>query len=124
MFNGNPITRGLEFVFRDNGQLTAVFQLCEQHMGYDDIAHGGVIAAIIDASMAQCLMGHGVVAYTTDLHLRYRKPLRIGSVARLSTRITAVDIGVLYSLETDIRQGHHVVVQATGRFCSKDAFVN
>jgi len=120
IFNGNPITQGLEFAFRDNGALTAIFTLGPQHMGYDGVAHGGVIAAIIDASMAQCLMGHGIVGYTIELNVKYRKSLRIGSVARLETVILGKEIGILHSLRTEIRQGHNLVVNATGRFCQTD----
>lgn len=47
MFNGSPFTRGLEFTFRDNGTLTCLFTLNDSHMGYDGMAHGGVIAAIM-----------------------------------------------------------------------------
>jgi acyl-coenzyme A thioesterase PaaI-like protein len=41
------------------------------------MVHGGVLAAIIDSSMAQCLMGHEVVAYTAELSIKYRKPVLI-----------------------------------------------
>lgn len=120
MFNGNPITRGLDFRFRDKGTLTAIFTLGDQHMGYDGVAHGGVIAAIIDASMAQCLMGHGIVGYTIELNVKYRKPLRIGTVARLETEIVGVKLGMLHSLRTVVCQGSYRVVTATGVFCRTD----
>ena len=121
IFNGNPIARGLNLVFADDGSLNAVFICGKQHQGYDGKVHGGVIAAIIDASMAQCLMGHGMVGYTTDLAIRYRKPLAVGKRARLKTVITKTEAkGLLVSLKTDIEQNRLNAIRATGRFYISD----
>jgi uncharacterized protein (TIGR00369 family) len=117
IFNGNPMTRGLHFAFADDGSLNASFICGEQHQGHDGIVHGGVIATIIDGSMAQCLMGHGRVGYTTDLSIRYRKPLAVGKRARLKTVITKMEAGgMVVSLKTEIEQSRLIAVQATGRF--------
>jgi acyl-coenzyme A thioesterase PaaI-like protein len=86
------------------------------HQGYDGMAHGGILSAIIDASMAQCLMGHGVVGYTTDLSIKYRKPVLIDKPVALTTSITDIGIGCLYCLKSEIIQGRNLVAQATGRF--------
>jgi acyl-coenzyme A thioesterase PaaI-like protein len=122
IFNGNTIARGLNLVFADDGSLNAVFICGEQHQGYDAKVHGGVIAAIIDASMAQCLMGHGMVGYTTDLSIRYWKPLAVGKRARLKTVITKTEAkGLLVSLKTGIEQNRFTAIRATGRFFISDA---
>ncbi len=121
IFNVNPITSGMNFVFDKRGSLNAVF-ICGRHLqGYDSMVHGGVIAAIIDASMAQCLMGHGKTGYTTDLSIRYRKPLVVGRRARLTTTITHQRVGgLLVSLKSVIEQNRCAAVQATGRFFISD----
>jgi uncharacterized protein (TIGR00369 family) len=123
IFNGNPITAGMEFDFAADGSLNSVFMCGKQHQGYDGMVHGGVIAAIIDASMAQCLMGHGKVGYTTDLAIRYRKPLTIGRRARLKTSITEQKVGgLLVFLKTEIEQHHALAIRATGRFYISDTY--
>jgi acyl-CoA thioesterase FadM len=66
--------------------------------------------------MAQCVMGHGVVGYTADLSVRYRKPVMIRTKTALKTSITAVKCGLLYSMNCEITQGEKLVVSATGRF--------
>jgi len=110
------IIPGLRFWFADSGVLQGQFNCSEFQQGYDTMVHGGVIAAIIDSSMAQCLMGHGIVGYTIDLAVKYRKPVIISQLATLTTEITGVNCKVLYSMKCKIVQSHNLVVQATGRF--------
>jgi len=117
MFNREPsVIPGLRFWFADSGVLQGQFNCSEFQQGYDTMVHGGVIAAIIDSSMAQCLMGHGIVCYTVDLAVKYRKPVMINQQATLTTEITGVNCNVLYSMKCKIVQNHNLVVQATGKF--------
>ncbi len=110
------IVPGLKFTFDDAGTLHGTFNCNGFQQGYDNMVHGGVIAAIIDASMAQCLMGHGVVGYTANLSIKYRKPVKIRTMAYLETSITAINCGLLHSMKCEIVQNRNLVVQATGRF--------
>lgn len=103
-------------VMGEDGTLTGSFVCSPEHQSYNGIVHGGIIAAIIDASMSQCCMGHGIVAYTTNLSIRYRDPVRIGIPTSLETRIVSEDRGVLFSLECRITQEGHLHVEAKGRF--------
>lgn len=117
MFNNqDSLVPDLDFTFDNEGNLSGTFICNRTHQGYDDMVHGGVIAAIIDASMAQCLMGHGVVGYTTGLSIKYRKPLFIGFESKLETSIESVHIGSLFEMKCEITQNKKRVVQAKGRF--------
>jgi len=116
LFSRNPPVRELEFTFTDSGQLRGTFTCTEEHQGYDSIAHGGIIAAIIDSAMAQCLMGHGVVGYTADLTIRYRAPVRINEQAHLKTHIEESAVDTLYKMRCEIRQCNRLAVEANARF--------
>jgi uncharacterized protein (TIGR00369 family) len=118
LFNCNPPVPGLAFSFDDEGHLHGEFVCNGYHQGYDGIVHGGVLAAIIDASMAQCLMGHGVVAYTTDMSVRYRRPIAIRRTAHLETSLREVNVGRLYSMRCEIVQDTRRAVQAKAKFCA------
>lgn len=111
-----PCIPDIAVSFDDKGILRGTFTGTEQHQGYDDRMHGGLIAAIIDASMAQCLMGNGVAGYTADLKIKYRQPLLIGTPATLATRIVGVNVGILYSMSCEIVQYRKPAVEATARF--------
>lgn len=117
MFNNpKPLVPDLNFTFHNSGKLSGRFTCDNRHQGYDNMVHGGVIAAIIDASMAQCLMGHGVVGYTTDLSIKYRKPVIIGLESQLETIIETINIGSLFTMKCEITQNKKRVVHAKGRF--------
>jgi acyl-coenzyme A thioesterase PaaI-like protein len=118
IFKHNPPIRGLQFLFNDNGELTAEFTSDESHQGYDSMVHGGIIAAIIDASMAQCLMGHGVVAYTAELKIRYKHPLKINHKVKLTTNIESSYLEKLYKMNTTICQDGICKVVAFSSFIS------
>lgn len=92
VFNKKSPVSSLRFRFKDGGVLSGEFTCSEEHQGYDRMVHGGILAAIVDASMAQCLMGHDVVAYTTDLNLKYRNAILINQLVFLETSIEKVNI--------------------------------
>lgn len=116
-FNGeNDWLPCLSVDFDKDGVLHGMFTVGEKHQGYDGRVHGGLIAAIVDASMAQCCMGHGVAGYTADLSVRYRKPVQSGTSVVVRTAITGVRAGVLYSLVCRMEQDGKEVVTGLGRF--------
>jgi acyl-coenzyme A thioesterase PaaI-like protein len=92
------------------------FSCGRYHQGYDAMTHGGVVAAIIDAAMVQCLMGHGIVGYTTDLSIRYRKPVMILQPTLVEAWIAGIRVGCLYSMKCEVFQNGKVAVRATATF--------
>ena len=115
-FRHDPPVDNLRFCFSEEGTLVGTFVCSEEHQGYDGVVHGGIIAAIIDASMVQCCMGHGIAAYTADLSIRYRNPLRISTPTLLKTSIVGRGRGVLFTLESNMTQNEEMQVAATARF--------
>lgn len=103
--------------FDNAGMLHGEFVADKEYQGYDGMVHGGVLSGMIDACMAQCLMGHGMTGYTIDLAIKYRRPVALGEAASLAVKITDVNIGILYSMKCEIVQNKQLAVQATGRFC-------
>ena len=116
VFNKNNLIDSLSFSFSDDGILTGSFLGRNEPEGCDGRMSVGIIASVIDASMGQCLMGHGVAAYTVDLSIRFRFPVLLGTEARTRTSITAVDLEQVYHLETHIIQENKVCVRATSKF--------
>jgi acyl-coenzyme A thioesterase PaaI-like protein len=50
-----------------------------EHQGYDGIVHGGILAAVLDDAMANCLWLRGIPVMTAKMALRYREPVQVGS---------------------------------------------
>ena len=82
----NPI--GLRIRFRLEGELcVGEFTPGNNHMGYNDVVHGGVIYSAMDDVMANWLFLKGVRAYTARCSIRYRHPVRPGSTLCLEGRL-------------------------------------
>ena len=103
--------------FDDAGTLQGCFTPTEEQQGYNGRMHGGVIAALADAAMAQCLMGHGIDGYTIDLSVKYRKPVMLHTPTQIISLITGTALGgMLYEMKCDFFQQRMLVAGATGRF--------
>jgi len=111
-----PVIPDLSFNFDNDGILHGEFTCSNLFQGYDEMMHGGIIAAIIDASMAKCLMGHRVVAYTAELKIKYRKHVMINKKATLCTTIKETYLDKLYIVHTEIHQNSIAVVTAKAKF--------
>jgi len=73
----NPI--GLKISFRFDGDVcTAEFTPNENHVGFSDTVHGGIIYTILDDVTANILYQQGRKAHTAKCEIRYRQPVRVG----------------------------------------------
>jgi acyl-coenzyme A thioesterase PaaI-like protein len=116
LFNKRLLIDNLSFRFRDDGKIIGSFSGGNNHEGYDGIAHGGIIAAIIDASMAQCLMGHGITGYTGELTVRYRGPVRLNTATSIITGLVDGRYNKLYSMESTVMQDDKTCATAKATF--------
>jgi acyl-coenzyme A thioesterase PaaI-like protein len=79
----NPI--GLKIGFSLQGdRCSGSFTANENHVGYENTVHGGIIYAALDDVMANVLYLQGIKAHTARCEIRYRQPLAVGSPVRLS----------------------------------------
>ncbi|MEJ2129968.1 MAG: PaaI family thioesterase [Woeseiaceae bacterium] len=73
----NPI--GLKIRFDVEGDVcTAEFTPNENHVGFSDTVHGGIIYTILDDVTANILYQQGRKAHTAKCEIRYRQPVRVG----------------------------------------------
>ncbi len=82
----NPKGLRIKFTYGE-GRANAEFTLDREYQGYKEIAHGGIISAIIDEACAYATLSLGVKAYTAKMYVRFRRPVKIGE--RLSVEADA-----------------------------------
>jgi acyl-coenzyme A thioesterase PaaI-like protein len=123
LFNelNSSVGRDLEIRFASDGTLRGEFAGGERYQGYDGMLHGGVIAALIDAGSVQCLWGHGIVAYTGRMNIRYRKPLKSDKSAQICSKISDVFLGKYYKIDTQISQSGVARIFGDACFCKIDS---
>ena len=83
---------GLRLRFFDNGrnEVLAAFTLTADHEGYPGIAHGGIVAAILDEVAGRTMMigDHHRFFITAKMEIRYRQPVPVGWPLQAVGRLT------------------------------------
>lgn len=78
----NPI--GLRIRFDVEGdECTAEFTPNENHVGFSDTVHGGIIYTALDDVTANILYQQGRKAHTARCEIRYRQPARVGETLKI-----------------------------------------
>ena len=78
----NPV--GLKIRFDVDGDVcTAEFTPNENHVGFQDTVHGGIIYTALDDVTANILYQQGRKAHTARCEIRYRQPARVGEALKL-----------------------------------------
>ena len=79
----NPIGLHINFHVDDNAVCTAEFTPNENHVGWEDTVHGGIIYAALDDVTANVLYQRRQKAHTARCEIRYRQPTRVGETLLL-----------------------------------------
>ncbi|MBN1435961.1 MAG: PaaI family thioesterase [Sedimentisphaerales bacterium] len=110
-------TQGLRLNFHSaqDGQVVAEFNFDQNYQGYPGILHGGVVSAILDGAMTNCLFAQNRVALTADLRIRYRHPVRTDQPASVRAWITRTTPPI-FEVKAEITQNQQVTTIATAKF--------
>ena len=115
----NPIGFKLTFHAREDGSVHAVFA-CERPLqSYPETLHGGVVSALLDSAMTNCLFSKGIVAVTAELTVRFLSPVRLDHPAEVTAAVTRVR-GPLCYLQAELTQGRTLTARAQATFMKKD----
>jgi acyl-coenzyme A thioesterase PaaI-like protein len=116
----NPI--GLRMTFRRDGdRIVARYAIPEHFHGAPGIAHGGIVAALLDeVSCAAVHFLRGRFVVTGELSVRYRAPCPVGRPLVLSAWFVAEDHPRYAVVDADVREDGVLVAHSTGRFFFQD----
>lgn len=81
----NPIGLKITFSLQDDvciGRFTPE----PNHVGYDNVVHGGLLFTALDDVMANWLNLRSLFGFTAKASVRYRQPAQIGQTLRLEGR--------------------------------------
>ena len=110
---------GIEFNTLEDGSVEAVFECDKTYEGYKDLLHGGIISALLDGAMTNCMFAQGSRALTAELNVRFHQPVAIGSPAKVRAWIKK-DLFPLFLVEAEVSQNQQVKASATGKFMESD----
>jgi len=112
----NPI--GLKLCIRtdpERGESSAKVVIPEHFQGWAKIAHGGLVATVLDEAMIYAAGAKGIKSVTGEITVRFNKPVSTGVPYELKGRLLQ-DRGRIVLAESELRDGQGVVVaQASGK---------
>jgi acyl-coenzyme A thioesterase PaaI-like protein len=112
----NPDGLQLRF-FREGDEVTAAYTVPEKFHGAPGIAHGGIVATILDefsCAAAVCLAGTRVV--TGELQIRYEKPCPVERSIHVRARILDSSHSRYLVIEAEITLDDVRLVRSSGKF--------
>jgi len=117
MLCGAEHPQGLRLAFstHSDGHVEARFPCDRLYQGYTGYLHGGVIAALLDSAMTNCLFAHGKAALTGELNVRFLKPVVTSRPATVIARVSE-SLPPLFHMEATLRQNGQLMARATAKF--------
>ena len=110
----NPIGLGVTFEL-DGDVCRGEFTPRPEHMGYDQVTHGGIVFSLLDDVMANWVWLRGERCFTARAEIRYRSELPVGTPIRLEGRCLKRK-GRLAQMEGRLirKSDDYVVAEASG----------
>lgn len=86
---GESNAQGLKLRFRypRPGEAVTSFVIPAHFTGWKDVVHGGLLAMVLDETMAHACVGKGLHGFTGEISVRFRRPVRVGAVVEATGRI-------------------------------------
>lgn len=109
--------QGLKLVFstHPDGHVAASFPCDQIYQGYTGYLHGGVIAALLDSAMTNCLFANGKAALTGELNVRFLKPVVVSHPALVCARLVN-SLPPLFYMEASLCQHERLMAKSTAKF--------
>lgn len=115
---GTQNPAGLKLSFQDkpdgNGVET-VFLPDERYQGWEGIVHGGIIATLLDETMAKAAIAAGLNVVTAEISVRFKKPAFVMTALTCAGEIETVQKKVVRAKATVFEQGGPPLATATSR---------
>lgn len=111
----NPIGLKLKFAWEGEEYVT-YFTPQQEHQGWVNITHGGLISTILDEVMGRSLCEKQIPVVTARMELRFRLPIPIGETVRFSGRVVK-EKGKVIDMEAKAQLADgQIATEATARF--------
>ncbi len=83
----NPEGLQLRFVPDESGVVRARFAVPERYQSWAGMAHGGIVALLLDEAVGWAAWHAGRPGVTGRLEVRYRQPLKVGEEVEICGRV-------------------------------------
>ncbi len=113
---GRQNTDGLKLpMVADNEGARFAYVIPEKYQGWHGIAHGGIVATLLDELMAWAVRPRGYSTVTAEMTVRYRKPVPVGREILGFGWITSEEGRLIYTRSRLTDAAGVVLAEATGK---------
>jgi acyl-coenzyme A thioesterase PaaI-like protein len=111
-------TSGLQLRFRREGSLVrSAYRIPDRFHGAPGIAHGGIVAAILDEiSCAAAVFVGDQFVVTGEFVIRYERPVPVDVALELEAEITSWAHARYAEIVARVRHGDALLARSTGKF--------
>ena len=116
---GKANAAGMQLDFsRDEAAKKVVgdFTLDERYQGAPGIAHGGIVALVLDEALSKVAKFYGLIAVTGELNVEYLRPVRVGQMIHVEAHNERIEGRQLYHAGEIRDAAGRVLARARGRF--------
>ncbi len=113
----------LRFIQGNDHSVGSQFDCAEFYAGYPGIIHGGVISAVLDAAMTHCLFARGEDALTTELKVRFRSPVAVGTPGKVRATLVRTR-GQFIEVAAEFWQDGKLCAVSRGKFIRSQGNLN
>ena len=114
----NPIGLHLRFERAGKQSVRGHITLDSQFQGWRNVAHGGIVIALLDEAMAHAAGAAGYRGVTASLATRFRAPIPLGRRLEIFGEVRWMRRNVL-GLCARVCEGEHVLAEGEGHFVSR-----
>ncbi len=114
----NDLGLKASFYELENGELAAMFKPMDEHQSYPGRMHGGVSSAILDEVIGRAILikDESMWGVTTELVLKYKKPVPLNEELKVVGRITRDTKRLFEGTGEIILKNGDVAVTAEGKY--------
>ncbi|MGC9111115.1 MAG: PaaI family thioesterase [candidate division WOR-3 bacterium] len=102
-------------IVADNSGARFEYVIPEYYQGWHGIAHGGIVATLLDELMAWSTKGRGYRTVTAEMKIRFRKPVPVREKIIGQGWITAEQNRLILAASQLKNAGGVVLAEATGK---------
>ncbi|MFT4692129.1 MAG: hypothetical protein ACJASX_001593 [Limisphaerales bacterium] len=116
---GERNVHGLQLRFETDGTLVKTkFTPGEEHIGFQNVTHGGILATVLDEIMVwACAVATRRFAYCAEMSVRFQKPAIPNQQYEVVARMDENRKGrILVASGEIVDEGGAVLAQATGKY--------
>ena len=115
---GKQNTRGLQLEYRypEEGRAETECVIPDYFTGWKRITHGGLLAMLLDETMAHACISTGRMGVTAEMQIRFLRPATVGETVYVRAQIVAGRTRLLEARGVITNAAGEEVARASGRF--------